>query len=113
MAGSGRARFDLALRSSAFRNSHHREQKKYVELKEELRETYPYAPVPDDIWNRVEAIQDELASHSEHQGLSIADLVIAATAIRLNLTVLHYDADFETVSRRVSHLKQQRISVNA
>jgi predicted nucleic acid-binding protein len=42
--------------------------------------------------------------------LSVADLVVAATAIRLKLEVLHEDADFETVARFVPELRQRRIS---
>jgi predicted nucleic acid-binding protein len=41
----------------------------------------------------------------------VADLVIAATAIRLKLTVLHEDGDFETVARFVPELQQHRLSV--
>jgi predicted nucleic acid-binding protein len=89
------------------------DKKEYVELKEGLCETYPHATVPDNAWSLVVAMQDELASRSQHQGLSVADLVIAATAIRLKLIVLHEDADFETVSRHVPELRQQRVSVCA
>jgi hypothetical protein len=35
--------------------------------------------------------------------------VIAAIAIRLRLTVLHEDGDFETVARFVPELKQHRL----
>jgi predicted nucleic acid-binding protein len=42
----------------------------------------------------------------------VADLVIAATAIRLKLTVLHEDRDFETVARFVPELQQQRVSAD-
>ncbi len=65
---------------------------------------------PDNIWDLVGAIRRELAPHSAHQGLSVADLVVAATAIRLKLTVLHEDGDFETVARFVPQLREQRIS---
>jgi predicted nucleic acid-binding protein len=40
----------------------------------------------------------------------VADLVVAATAIRLKLEVLHEDGDFETIARHVSQLRQRRIS---
>jgi predicted nucleic acid-binding protein len=38
------------------------------------------------------------------------DLVVAATAMRMKLIVLHEDADFETVARFVPELKQHRVS---
>jgi predicted nucleic acid-binding protein len=47
---------------------------------------------------------------SAHRGLSVADLVVAATAIRLKLIVLHEGADFETMARFVPELRQRRIS---
>ncbi|MFD0746943.1 hypothetical protein ACFQ1L_37810 [Phytohabitans flavus] len=40
----------------------------------------------------------------------MADYVVAATAIRLKLVLLHEDGDFETIARFVPELKQQRIS---
>jgi predicted nucleic acid-binding protein len=82
----------------------------YQRVEEELRDSYPWVLVPDNIWDMVRAIRHELAPRSAHQGLSVADLVIAATAIRLKLEVLHEDGDFETVARFVPELRQQRIS---
>jgi predicted nucleic acid-binding protein len=38
---------------------------------EELRGTYIWAMVPDNIWDLVAAIRRELAPHSAHQGLSV------------------------------------------
>jgi len=84
--------------------------KTYATLEAQLRETYPYATVPDDIWRLVMVIRRELVPHSAYQGLSVADLVIAATAIRLKLTLLHEDGDFETIARFVPEFQQHRIS---
>ena len=84
--------------------------KRYLATEEEFRQTYVWATVPDNIWDMVAAIRRELAPHSAHQGLSVADLVVAATAIRLKVEVLHEDADFETVARFVPELRQRRIS---
>ena len=84
--------------------------KRYAETEREYRDTYIWAMVPDNIWDLVAAIRRELVPHSAHQGLSVADLVVAASAIRLKLEVLHEDADFETVARFVPELQQRRIS---
>jgi len=84
--------------------------KSYARAEETLRAAYPWVPVPDDVWAIVTAVQRELASQSQHQGLSIADHLVAATAIRLKLVVLHEDADFETVSHLMPQLRQERIS---
>jgi predicted nucleic acid-binding protein len=51
-----------------------------------------------------------LAKHSQHQGLSVADHLVVATGIQLKLIVLHEDADFETVSRVIPQLRQERLS---
>jgi predicted nucleic acid-binding protein len=84
--------------------------KSFRAVEEELRATYPWVPVPDDVWAIVGAVQRDLAEQSQHHGVSIADHLVVATAIRLKLVVLHDDADFETVARLVPQLQQQRIS---
>jgi len=84
--------------------------KSYAQMEEDLRESCVWAAVPDDIWPLVAAIRRELVPHSAHKGLSVADLVVVATAIRLKLEVLHEDGDFETVARFVPELRQRRIS---
>jgi predicted nucleic acid-binding protein len=48
---------------------------------------------------------------SETRRLSVADLVVAAPAIRLKLELLHEDADSETVARFVPELRQRRMSL--
>ncbi|BCJ77195.1 ribonuclease VapC6 [Catellatospora sp. IY07-71] len=84
--------------------------KAYGRVEDGLRAAYPWVPVPDDVWDIVTSIRRELAKHSAHQGLSVAEYLVAATAIRLKLTVLHEDADYQTAARLVPQLKQQRIS---
>jgi predicted nucleic acid-binding protein len=81
-------------------------------VEEEFRRAYPWAGVPDGIWEMVAAIRHELVKPSVYHGLSVADLVIAATAIRLKLAVLHEDGDFETIARHVPELRQQRLSTD-
>jgi predicted nucleic acid-binding protein len=83
--------------------------KRYRETEQELRGSYPAVPMPDNAWQLIRAVRQDLADHSVHQGLSVADYLVAATAIRLKLVVLHEDADFETVARVVPQLKQERI----
>jgi predicted nucleic acid-binding protein len=84
--------------------------KGYDDMERTIAQTYVLATVPDAIWDLVGAIRRELAPHSSHKRLSVADLVVAATAIRLKLEVLHEDGDFETVARFVPQLRQRRIS---
>ena len=84
--------------------------KDYAALEESITTNYLPVTIPDGIWDLVAGIRRELVPHSAHRGPSVVDLVIAATAIRLKLTVLHEDGDFETVARFVPELQEQRIS---
>ncbi|BFU43732.1 PIN domain-containing protein [Krasilnikovia sp. MM14-A1004] len=87
------------------------DSKRYAETERSITDLYLAVPIPDDVWALTATIRRELAQHSAHQGLSVADLVVAATAIRMRLTLLHEDRDFETVERYVPALQQHRISV--
>lgn len=83
--------------------------KGYERLEEHLLDTYPWVPVPDNAWESVRTVCRALAARSAHQGLSVADHLVVATALQHRLTVLHDDADFETVARVVPELRQERI----
>jgi predicted nucleic acid-binding protein len=84
--------------------------KGYARAEDRIRNLYPEVPIPDRAWALLREVRRELAKHSAHRGLSVADYLVAATAIRLKLVVLHEDADFEMVARLVPQLKQERIS---
>jgi len=43
-------------------------------------------------------VQRELAVASRHRGAAIPDLLIAAVAERHEVTVLHYDRDFDRIA---------------
>jgi predicted nucleic acid-binding protein len=81
----------------------------YTQVEEGLRTAYPWVPVPDDAWEIVTSVRRELATKSVHQGLSVADYLVVATAIRRKFTVLHEDSDFETASKMIPHLQEERI----
>lgn len=82
----------------------------YEATRERFERNYPWVPLPDDGWAIIRSMGSELAKHSVHQALSVADYLIAATAVKRGLTVLHEDRDFEIASRFVPMLLQQRIS---
>lgn len=48
--------------------------------------------------DRAVEIQALLAERGEHRGVALPDLMIAATAERHGLIVLHYDADFDRIA---------------
>ncbi|MEU4228625.1 PIN domain nuclease [Nonomuraea sp. NPDC026600] len=64
-----------------------------------LQETFPYYTIPDSAWHETGDLQRELADKGWHQCASPVDLLVAVTARHHKLTMLHADADFETISR--------------
>jgi len=83
----------------------------YRELEGQLLREFPWLHVPDDPWSIVGDIRRSLAERSQHQGISVADYLVVITALHHDLTLLHEDAEFETVAEVVPELRQQRISV--
>ena len=57
----------------------------------------PEAPFDGGCMEHALGIQAQLAARSQHRGVSLPDLLVAACAERAGLTVLHYDADFERI----------------
>jgi predicted nucleic acid-binding protein len=70
----------------------------YRELSELLR-ALPRAPVTEPVVDRALQVQSLLAARSQHRGVPLPDLLIAACAEAAGLTVLHYDADFDRIAR--------------
>ncbi len=83
--------------------------KGYAELEQVVRSACLEIAMPDGAWGLAAVIHRELASHSAHQGLSVTDLLVAASAVRLQLEVLHEDGDFDTMARFVPELRQRRV----
>jgi predicted nucleic acid-binding protein len=59
---------------------------------------FDWLATPDEIWDRAIGIQIQAVHKGSHRALSMADLLIAATAERHNATVLHYDGDFDMIA---------------
>lgn len=55
--------------------------------------------IPDTVYSRVTEVQRELIRDSLHRTVKIPHLVIAATAERHGVTVLHYDHDFDRIAK--------------
>jgi predicted nucleic acid-binding protein len=77
------------------------------QLRSLLRSLFGWHPMPEDAWRFVERTQDDLVDLGQHKGPSIVDLLVAATADAWGLTVLHVDADFDTIAR-VAPIQVQR-----
>ncbi|MFI1965801.1 PIN domain nuclease [Streptomyces pathocidini] len=63
-----------------------------------VRRGFEWLELTDEIGIRAMEIQALLAEKGHHRAASIPDLLIAATAERHQVTVLHYDADFDTIT---------------
>lgn len=59
---------------------------------------YSELPVAPEVMARALDTQRRLASASQHRGVSLADLIIAACAQVHEATVVHYDAGYDLIS---------------
>jgi predicted nucleic acid-binding protein len=58
----------------------------------------PKATVDEECVVRALEIQALLAERSQHRGVSVPDLLVAACAERAGLILLHYDSDFDRIA---------------
>ncbi|MYI55512.1 MAG: PIN domain nuclease [Acidimicrobiia bacterium] len=61
-------------------------------------DAFESVPVTDGDHQRSIDIQGRLAEQGRHRAVSLVDALVAAVAESRDLTVLHYDADFETIA---------------
>jgi hypothetical protein len=59
---------------------------------------FDWLAMPDEIWDRAIDVQIQALHKGNHRALSMADLLVAATAERHGATVLHYDGDFDMIA---------------
>lgn len=64
-----------------------------------LHDAFGWVPMPDRALTRARQVQDLLVASGWHQGPGAVDLLVAAAAELSGLILLHYDADFETISK--------------
>jgi predicted nucleic acid-binding protein len=69
----------------------------YLALTDRLR-AFPAVTVTDADHRRALEVQEELSARGQHRALSLVDALLAAAAEARELTILHYDADFELVA---------------
>lgn len=74
----------------------------YEQIMLDRHELYIPVPMPEDAFVRAIQLQQKLVRIGQHRGISIPDMLIAATANAHNLTVLHYDHDFELMAYTAS-----------
>ena len=61
-------------------------------------DAFAFMPVTDGDHRRALEVQSLLVERGQHRSLSLVDGLVAAVAETRQLTVLHYDADFELVA---------------
>jgi predicted nucleic acid-binding protein len=83
--------------------------REYDEIAEMFSDLYPDVAVPKHADRWVGATQHRMARAGEHRSASAVDLIIAATAAHHGLTVLHDDADYRTVARHASDLREHSV----
>jgi predicted nucleic acid-binding protein len=59
-------------------------------------------PTEDEHWQAALQAQRELARQGRHRAVGMPDLLTAVLAAAHGLTVVHYDADFETAATVVA-----------
>ena len=67
-------------------------------MRQTLSDSFFLVPVDAGTVARAVEIQAGLAARSQHRGVPITHLLIAAAAEHAGLTVLHYDADFDLIA---------------
>jgi len=69
----------------------------YADLATALR-ALPRVHVTEAVVDRALEVQGHLAERSQHRGVPLPDLIVAACAESAGLTVMHYDGDYERVA---------------
>lgn len=69
----------------------------YADLARGMRRL-PRVPMSEEVLDRALDVQARLAKRSQHRGVSLPDLLVAACAESADLTVVHYDADYERIA---------------
>lgn len=69
----------------------------YEAIRADRALAYEYLPVNDEDWQWALEVQRELAARGRLRAVGIPDLLIAATAERQKVEILHYDADFDHI----------------
>lgn len=70
----------------------------FARVRRERLVTFEYLPTDDEDWQLAIDAQLRLAERGRHRSVGIADMLTAVTARNHRLTVLHYDADFDTAA---------------
>ncbi|MFC0439308.1 PIN domain nuclease [Kutzneria buriramensis] len=70
----------------------------YESRRAQLAAGFERLPSPDEVWQRAVEVQEGLARRGSHRGVKLPDLLIAATADRHGVVLLHYDVDYDDIA---------------
>ena len=70
----------------------------YEQLWADRRAAYEYPQTDDGHWQTALRAQRAVATTGRHRAIGVADLLTGALGAAHQLTVVHYDADFETAA---------------
>jgi predicted nucleic acid-binding protein len=79
------------------------------ELENDLDLAFGHVPVPKRVWAWVETAQYKLTQAGQHRSADVVDLLVCATAVHNDLTVLHVDNDFRAVASILPEMRQRDI----
>lgn len=82
----------------------------YDQLRRSRNLIYHNAPLDADLGRLALSLQSDLAAAGQLRAVGPMDLIIAATAITHDLTVLHYDHDYEILAQTTPDLAQQWVA---
>ncbi|MCX4747231.1 PIN domain-containing protein [Kitasatospora sp. NBC_01287] len=77
------------------------------ELAESIDTLCRSAAVPKQGWRWVETAQYKLTQKGQHRSAGPVDLLLCATAVHHDLTVLHVDNDFAALARVLTEVRQR------
>jgi predicted nucleic acid-binding protein len=69
------------------------------ELVELLRSAFAWVPMPDRVFARATDVQATLTRRGHHRSADAVDLLVAAAAELSKLTLVHYDRDFDQITK--------------
>lgn len=78
----------------------------YEQIRADRRHAYEYLATEDRHWQAAFDAQRSLARSGRHRAVGIADLLTAVLASEHQLTVVHYDADFDVVGEVLTFTAQ-------
>lgn len=83
---------ELEVRFSA------RSHTEYEQISRDRKLGYESFAMPNAIWDRALEVQGALSERGQPRAVRFPDLLIAATAERHRLVVIHYDADYDLIA---------------